>query len=111
MPDRAQVIIIVPRDGALPIDVQGVNLRRMAIDLMSELGEVDENSVRYKAGTEDATVAFGGGEAYVSLWQHNAMAAMWQANLKVSKEITGPIIHQDEVTRVRSAASFVRDIY
>ncbi|UJD20881.1 hypothetical protein SEA_ZIMMER_43 [Mycobacterium phage Zimmer] len=109
MPDRAQVIIQVPRDGALPIDVQGVNTRRMAIDLMSELGEVDENSVRYKAGAEEATINFGG--EFVSLWQHNAMAAMWQANLKISKEITGPIIHQDSVTRVRSAASFVRDIY
>ncbi|AXH48817.1 hypothetical protein SEA_STEAMY_42 [Mycobacterium phage Steamy] len=109
MPDRAQVIILVPRDGALPIDVQGVNTRRMAIELMSELGEVDENSVRYKAGAEEATLKFG--DDFVSLWQHNAMAAMWQANLKVSKEITGPIIHQDSVTRVRSAASFVRDIY
>ncbi|QBJ00229.1 hypothetical protein SEA_PHARAOH_40 [Mycobacterium phage Pharaoh] len=110
MSDRAQVVVILPRDGALPIDVQGVNTRRLAIERMSELGEVDENSVRYKAGTEEATVSFGGPN-YVSLWQHNAMAALWQANLKVSKEITGPIVHEDSVSRVRTAASFVRDIY
>ncbi|QBP31064.1 hypothetical protein SEA_REFUGE_45 [Mycobacterium phage Refuge] len=109
MSDRAQVVVILPRDGALPIDVQGVNTRRLAIERMSELGEVDENSVRYKAGAEEATVSLGGN--FVSLWQHNAMAAMWQADLKVSKEITGPIIHEDSVSRVRTAASFVRDIY
>ncbi|QBP30525.1 hypothetical protein SEA_CHARM_44 [Mycobacterium phage Charm] len=108
MSDRFRAMVIEPRDGSLPIDVQGVNLRRKAIETMQGLGEVDENSVRYKAGTEESTVNDGDG-GFISLWQHNAMAALFEANGKATKDRDSYMLLVD--SRHRAHASVVRDPY
>jgi hypothetical protein len=107
MSDQIQVVVAVSRDEALPVDVQGVGLRRMAIDLMSEIAEVEENSVRYRGGTDDSVVLFG--DYAITLWQHNLLAARFTAKGKTREGICGPVIKQDRVTRVYSSASVVRD--
>ncbi|QFG04622.1 hypothetical protein PBI_KEZIACHARLES14_46 [Mycobacterium phage Keziacharles14] len=108
MADRFRVIVIEPRDGALPVDVQGVNLRRKAIEAMQGLGEVNENSVRYKGGAEEATISDGQG-GYLSLWQTNSMAALFEADGKATKDRDEYILLED--SRHRSHASVVRDPY
>lgn len=107
MSDRVQVVIAVPRDAALPVDVQGVGLRRKAIDLMQEIVAVNENSVRYGGASEDCIVTLG--EDAVSMWQMNMLAVRFTADGKAHEGVCGPAIHADLVTRVRSAASVVRD--
>ena len=109
MPDRISVLIAVPVDTSLPVDVQGVGLRRKAIDLMSEIAEVDEGSVRYAGGTDSALVSFG--EEAVCMWQLNQVAARFFADGKAKKGVVGPVTHYDEGTRQRSTATVVRDPY
>lgn len=111
MADRIQVVIAVPRDEALPLDVQGVGLRRRAIELMQEIATVNESTVRYKAAADDATINFGGDIGMVSTWQHNLLAARFVADGKAQEGVCGPVTHEDRVTRVFSAASVVRDEY
>ncbi|QFG12545.1 hypothetical protein PBI_TOAKA_45 [Mycobacterium phage Toaka] len=108
MPDRFRVIVVEPRDGSLPIDVQGVNLRRKAIETMQGLGTVDENSVRYKAGAEEATISDGEG-GYLSLWQTNTMASLWEADGSATKERDSHTVRED--SRRYAHASVVRDPY
>lgn len=108
MSDRISVTIAVPRDVALPIDVQGVGLRRMAIDLMQTIARVDENSVRYEAASDDAVILFGDGN-FFSTWQHNALTARFYADGEVFEGVGGPVIEQNLVTRVRSMVTYVRD--
>ncbi|AER48755.1 hypothetical protein CM07_gp60 [Mycobacterium phage Alma] len=108
MPDRLQAIVVEPRDPAVPIDVQGVNLRRKAITAMQALGSVDENTVRYKGGTEDATVSLNG--TMMSLWQRNLMAALFYADGRADKSLETSTV-RDEDHREFSAASVVRDPY
>lgn len=109
MADRIKVIVAVTRDDALPIDVQGVGLRRMAIDLMGEVAEVKESSVRYKGATEDATLDLGGDVGLMSTWQHNLIAALFTADGVANKEICGPVTHWDRERHVWSSAHIVRD--
>lgn len=108
MADRIQAVIAVPRDEALPIDVQGVNLRRLALDRMSEVAEVDESSIRYKGGSDSATILLGEKE-FMTMWQHNLMAARFFADGKAHKEICGPVVHQDWTLQVHSAVEVSRD--
>lgn len=105
--DRILVVLGVPRDDALPVDVQGVGLRRRAIELMQEIATINENTVRYKGASEDCTVAFG--EQVVSTWQMNLIAARFIADGKAERGIVGPIVHQDGITRAYSTASVVRN--
>jgi hypothetical protein len=107
MPDRIQVIIAVPRDGALPVDVQGVGSRRRAIELMQEIATVDENTVRFKGASEDCIATFG--DHVVSTWQHNLLAIKFEANGKALGGVVGPVVHKDRDTRVYSQAAVVRD--
>ncbi|AGK86004.1 hypothetical protein Chy4_0042 [Mycobacterium phage Chy4] len=111
MADRIQVVIALPRDEALPIDVQAVGLRRMAIDLMKEVADVEENTVRYSGGTDNATINFGGEIGLLTTWQHNLLAARFVADGTAKKEVVGPIVHRDTVTRVHSSASVERNPY
>ncbi|ALF00913.1 hypothetical protein SEA_SERENITY_46 [Mycobacterium phage Serenity] len=111
MADRIVAILAVPVDDALPIDVQAVGLRRKAIDLMKEIAEIDENTVRYKGATDNGTITFGGSVGLVSVWQHNMIAARFTADGKASREIVGPIVQHDKVTRTFSSVGFVRDEY
>lgn len=110
MPDRIQVLIAVPTDDALPIDVQAIGLRRRAIELMQEIATIDENTVRYKGATTDATVLFGGEIGTVSTWQLNLIAARFTADGHGHKEVGGPIVYADRTTRFYSATSFERDL-
>ncbi|BBC53841.1 hypothetical protein [Mycobacterium phage PP] len=113
MPDRLSVILTEPRDPALPIDVQGVNLRRRAIELMQEVADVDENSVRYHGATDDATVNLGTDEKphLVTTWQHNLLAAPFFANGDAVKEIIAPVQHINPGERQKSTVAIVRDEY
>ncbi|QTF81467.1 hypothetical protein SEA_TARSUSIV_43 [Mycobacterium phage TarsusIV] len=108
MPDRLEAIVVEPRDPALPIDVQGVNLRRKAIEAMQALGTVDENSVRYKGGTEDATVSLDG--HMMSLWQRNLFAALFYADGKADKARDASTV-KDEERREFATARVARDPY
>lgn len=105
--DRILVVLGVPRDDALPVDVQGVGLRRRAIELMQEIAAINENTVRFKGATEDCTVTFG--EQVVSTWQMNLIAVRFTADGKAEKGVVGPVVHMDDVTRVYSSASVVRN--
>lgn len=109
MSDRIEVILAVPRDVALPVDVQGVQFRRKAIDLMGEIAVINENSVRYQGGSEDCTISLDGHT--LSTWQSNLLAVRWTADAAALKGVTGPIVHKDSTTRTYSAASVVRDPY
>ncbi|ATW60176.1 hypothetical protein SEA_PH8S_48 [Mycobacterium phage Ph8s] len=109
MPDRMHAVIAVPVDDALPIDVQGVGLRRKAIDLMKEIADVDENTVRYKGATDDATLHIGEGVGYFSLWQHNMIAARFIADGKAKREVVGAVTRYDRDARLLESVSFVRD--
>lgn len=108
MADRIVVMIAVPRDDALPLDVQGVNLRRKAIDLMQEVAKVSESSVRYKGATDDATVDVGDEVGMLSTWQHNLLAVRFIADGQVHQGICGPVVHHDPVTRTYSVTGAVR---
>lgn len=109
MADRFECIVVEPRDGSLPLDVQGVNLRRKAIEAMQELGTVDENSVRYKAGTEDATINVLDG-TLMSLWQRNLFAALFYADGKAIKELSESLV-ADEDHRHFTTVRVNRDPY
>ncbi|QWS69776.1 hypothetical protein SEA_LEVIATHAN_47 [Mycobacterium Phage Leviathan] len=108
MPDRFEAIVVEPRDPALPLDVQGVALRRKAIEAMKDLGTVDENSVRYKAGTEDATLNVEG--HFTSLWQRNLFAALFYADGKANKERDAAYV-TDEDRRNFTSVRVNRDPY
>ncbi|QGJ91341.1 hypothetical protein SEA_BACHOME_48 [Mycobacterium phage Bachome] len=108
MKDRIEVIMAAPVDHALPGDVQGVNLRRKAIELMSEAAEIDENSVRYKGFTEEAAIVLADGHT-MSLWQHNLRAFRFIADGKVSEGVVGEIFHEDRDTRFYSRVAVNRN--
>lgn len=109
MADRIQVVIAVPVDDALPIDVQGVGLRRRAIELMQEVAKISESTVRYQGATDQGPINFGAEVGVVSLWQRNLIAARFIADGEANKQICGPVVHEDRTTRVYSVASVVRD--
>ncbi|QFG10411.1 hypothetical protein KIV65_gp57 [Mycobacterium phage Anthony] len=111
MADRLQALVLVPRDDSLPVDVQGVGLRRMAIDAMKEIATVVENSVRYKGATDDATVTLGDGALTLTTWQSNLIAARFIADGKAKQGVVGPSVHSDHTTRTHSSAVVVRDPY
>ncbi|ASZ75387.1 hypothetical protein PBI_JOSHKAYV_47 [Mycobacterium phage JoshKayV] len=114
MSDRIEVIMAAPVDHALPGDVQGVNLRRKAIELMQEAGTVDENSVRYKGFSEEATVSIDGNNQ-MSLWQNNLRAFIFVADGKALPGILpgpeGRIFHHDPDTRFFSRVAVNRNPY
>ncbi|AKF14215.1 hypothetical protein SEA_LUCHADOR_51 [Mycobacterium phage Luchador] len=101
MADRFEAIVIEPRDPALPLDVQGVALRRKAIEAMQALGSVDENSVRYKDGTDIATVSIGPKET-LSLWQRNLFAALFYADGDAVKERDSVTVAEEDRRRFTS---------
>jgi hypothetical protein len=105
--DRIEVVLGVPRDDALPLDVQAVGLRRRAIELMQEIATINENTVRYKGASEDCVVSFG--DQVVSTWQMNLIASRFIADGKAEKGVVGPVVHKDGVTRVYSSTSVVRN--
>ncbi|AVP42170.1 hypothetical protein SEA_SUPERAWESOME_47 [Mycobacterium phage SuperAwesome] len=111
MSDRIRVLIAEPIDNALPLDVQGVNLRRKAIDLMSEIADVDENTVRYEAATDTATLDLGGDVGALTLWQHNLIGVLFHADGKAHKGVVGPVIHADREGRRYSRAEVERNPY
>ncbi|QZD98226.1 hypothetical protein SEA_DIGNITY_47 [Mycobacterium phage Dignity] len=108
MPDRFECIVVEPRDPSLPLDVQGVNLRRKAIEAMKDLGTVDENSVRYKQSSEDATIFVL--DQHMSLWQRNLFAALFYADGKASKEQDAAFV-TDEDRRNFTSVRVNRDPY
>ncbi|AHG23828.1 hypothetical protein CH25_gp58 [Mycobacterium phage EagleEye] len=99
MSDRIRVIMTEPRDNALPLDVQGVQLRRRAIDLMSEIADVDENTVRYENASETAPIAMEGDVGLLTLWQHNLIGVIFHADGKAHKGVVGPVVHADREGR------------
>jgi len=105
--DRIEVVMAVPRDDALPLDVQAVNLRRRAIDLMQEIATVNENTVRYKGASEDCTINFQ--DHYVSMWQMRLLAARFVADGTADPEVVGPVFHKDDHNRFYSSATVVRN--
>lgn len=105
--DRIEVIIAVPRDDALPLDVQAVGLRRRAIDLMQEVAKVNENTVRYKGASEDCVITFE--DHTISAWQMNSLVARFVADGKANREVIGPVVHKDDTTRLYSSANVVRN--
>ena len=107
MSDRIEAVIAVSRDDALPVDVQAVGLRRRAIDAMQEIATVDENTVRYRGGTDDGYISLG--DRQVWTWQMNLLAASFVADGKALDGVVGPVIHHDEVTRTYSMASVERN--
>jgi hypothetical protein len=107
MPDRLNVILLAPTDDALPIDVQMVGLRRKAIEAMQEVADVKEQTVRYKGGTEDATVDLGDGNL-ISTWQCNLRAARFTADGKVHDGVLVPVVHEGE-RMSRVGVTFVRN--
>ncbi|ASZ75211.1 hypothetical protein PBI_MISSWHITE_45 [Mycobacterium phage MissWhite] len=109
MADRISAMLAEPIDTALPLDVQGVNLRRKAISLMSEIADVDENTVRYDAATDSATLNFGGEIGMLSLWQHNLIGVLFYADGKAHKGVVGPVIHEDRESRHYSKVEVVRN--
>ncbi|AEK08694.1 hypothetical protein FGG22_gp067 [Mycobacterium phage Hammer] len=111
MSDRIRVLIAEPIDNALPIDVQGVNLRRKAIDLMSEIADVDENTVRYEGATDTASVDLGGEAGTLSLWQQNLIGVLFYADGKAHKGVCGPVVHSDHKARHYSKASVESNPY
>ncbi|QXO13323.1 hypothetical protein SEA_TROOPER_46 [Mycobacterium phage Trooper] len=111
MADRISVMMAEPIDHALPLDVQGVNLRRKAIDLMSEIADVDENTVRYDAATDSATLSLGGEVGMLSLWQHNLIGVLFHADGKAHKGVVGPVVHVDRESRHYSKALVERNPY
>ncbi|QFG04526.1 hypothetical protein SEA_JEEVES_51 [Mycobacterium phage Jeeves] len=111
MADRIRVIVAEPIDHALPVDVQGVNLRRKAIELMSEIAVIDENTVRYEAATDSATLSLGGDIGVLTLWQHNLLGALFHADGKAHKGVCGPVVHADREGRRYSSAQVERNPY
>ncbi|ASJ79741.1 hypothetical protein KIY83_gp45 [Mycobacterium phage Fameo] len=110
MSDRIEVIMAVPVDLALPGDVQGVSLRRKAIELMEEIATVDENSVRYKGFSDECTVVLRPGE-YMTMWQRNLRAVLFYADGKAKEGVVGPVVHEDSETRFFSKAEVNRNPY
>lgn len=108
MPDRLHVIITTPADDALPIDVQLVGLRRKAIEAMQEVANIEEQSVRYKGGSDNATVVGPDGDT-ISLWQQNLRAGRFIAEGDVHDGVLVPVVRYDEVNRVRTGTSFTRN--
>jgi hypothetical protein len=108
MPDRIHVIITTPTDDSLPIDVQLVGLRRKAIEAMQEVADISEQSVRYRGGTEDATVLDPDGHT-ISLWQQNLRAGRFVADGDVHDGVLVPVTRYDEVSRVRTGTAFTRN--
>lgn len=108
MPDRIHVVITTPVDNALPIDVQLVGLRRKAIEAMQEVADVDEQSVRYKGGSEDATVVGPDGHV-ISLWQSNLRAGQFVADGDIHDGVLVPVVRYNEVSRVRTNTAFTRN--
>lgn len=109
MPDRITAVVAVPVDPALPLDVQGVGLRRIAIERMQEIATVDENTVRMKNTSDSAYIELGGGVGTISLWQLNLMAAQFTADGKALEGVVGGVTHRDAVTRLHSHVQVVRD--
>ncbi|AFV51172.1 hypothetical protein First_0045 [Mycobacterium phage First] len=114
MSDRIEVIMAAPVDHALPGDVQGVALRRKAIELMQEAATVDENSVRYKGFSEEATISVDG-DNLMTLWQRNLRAFIFIADGKAHKGILpgpeGRIFHKDDDARFYSRVAVNRNPY
>lgn len=106
--DRIHVIITTPVDNALPIDVQLVGLRRKAIEAMQEVADIDEQSVRYKGGSESAVLAGTDGDT-ISLWQRNLRAGQFIADGKIRDGVLFPVVRYDEVNRVRTNTAFTRN--
>lgn len=106
--DRIHVVITTPVDISLPIDVQLVGLRRKAIEVMQEIADIDEQSVRYKGGTEDGAVVGPDGN-YMSLWQCNLRAGQFIADGKIHDGVLVPVVRYDEVNRVRTNVAFTRN--
>ncbi|MBL3747588.1 Uncharacterised protein [Mycobacteroides abscessus subsp. massiliense] len=111
MSDRITAIVAVPADHALPLDVQCVGLRRIAIERMQEIATVDENTVRMKNTSETAHIEFGGDVGVVSLWQNNLVGAVFVADGTARVGVVGGVAHRDPVTRLHSSAAVVRDPY
>ena len=109
MSDRVQVIFTVPVDLALPGDVQGVAWRRFAIQKMSSIAVIDENSVRYKGFSETSTIYRAGG-GYLSLWQHNLRAFQFIADGEAIKGVFEQE-ENDPLTQVWYRASVVQDYH
>lgn len=107
MPDRLQAIVITQVDPALPLDYQGVQLRRKAIDAMQKIADVNENTVRYQGTTDSATILLDEG-THRSLWQHNEIAALFYADGEVRKENWGGSYSEDQ-DRTKVRVSFNRD--
>lgn len=108
MADRVTVSLAVSRDQALPVDVQGVGLRRRAIQLMQEVATVDENTVRYRGGTDGAVLTFG--DETLSMWQMDLVGVRYTADGEALDGVVGPVVHKDFQSRVYSSAEVVRDL-
>lgn len=109
MTDRITAVVAVPVDPALPLDVQGVGLRRVAIERMQEIATIDENTVRMKNTSDSAYVDLGSDVGTISLWQLGLMAALFTADGRVSEGVVGNVVHRDHVTRLHSLVQVVRD--
>lgn len=107
MPDRLQALIVTPVDPALPLDYQGVQLRRKAIDAMQKIATVEENTVRYQGVTESAVLDLGD-EGLRTLWQHNEIAVLFYADGEVRKENWGGS-YFEEHDRTKVRVTFARD--
>jgi len=108
MADRITAILAVPRDDSLPVDVQAVGLRRKAIELMQEVADINESSVRYRGGGDGVVIRLDNGD-HISTWQQNLIAAHFIADGKAHKEICGAVVRQDRELRTYSSVSLVRD--
>ncbi|AJD82463.1 hypothetical protein SHEEN_45 [Mycobacterium phage Sheen] len=107
MADKIVALVSEPRDEDLPIDVQGVNLRHKAIELMQEIANIKKSTVRYRGATDAAVVDFGPDVGLVTLWQRNLMAARFDADGTVLKEVCGTVSKTEG--RNFYAVSFERD--
>ena len=108
MSDRIVATLLEPRDDLLPVDVQGVALRRKAIELMRELADIDESSIRYRGGSENAVILLDNGQL-LSTWQMNLIAARFIADGQAHKGVCGPSTRLDPDVHNYSCVSFVRD--
>lgn len=91
------------------MDVQGVGLRRLAIELMQEIAEVNESTVRFTGATDDGSLDFGGDVGLRSMWQCNLLGVQFRADGKALPGVCGPIIHKDDVARNYSSVRVVRN--
>ncbi len=109
MSDRISLVVAVPVDDALPPDVQGVGLRRLALDRMKEIATVDENTLRYKGFSESASISTGADVR--SVWQMNQIAFRFIADGEAKEGVIGPVTHDDKETRVWTSVAVNRNEY